>query len=213
MEAVTLNIILNLIKNNMGIFIDKILKPIFLSQKSNWIRRLDELTGKQLEVAHSGHTEEEKEGDRLSFAWSLDGMVDMIENYDAILESVDQFYIKFDIKTAKPIHKIALKNPEMLSEKERLIFFDHTALIMNNIRRQHEAIPRDLLIYGPLSMLASQGFLMGAIGMICFPETRKNGFQLWKYSYECFPLCKKFNYKKHLPKELVKLLEVGVFDK
>jgi len=54
---------------------------------------------------------------------------------------------------------------------------------------------------------------MGAIGMVCFPETRKKGFQLWKYSYECFPLCKKFNYKKHLPKELVKLLEVGVFDK
>ena len=32
---------------------------------------------------------------RLSFAWTLDGMVDIIENYDAILESVDQFYIKF----------------------------------------------------------------------------------------------------------------------
>jgi hypothetical protein len=25
----------------MGIFIDKILKPIFLSKESNWIRRLD----------------------------------------------------------------------------------------------------------------------------------------------------------------------------
>ena len=54
---------------------------------------------------------------------------------------------------------------------------------------------------------------MGAIGMICFPETRKKGFQVWKYAHECFPQCKKFNYKKHLPKELVKLLEVGVFDK
>jgi len=197
----------------MGIFIDKVLKPIFLSKKSNWIRRLDELTGKQLEIAHSGQTEEEKEADRLSFAWSLDGMVDIIENYDAILESVDQFYIKFDINLARPIHKIALKNPEMLSEKEQFAFFTHTFLIMQNFQRQHVGIPRHLLMYGPLPMLASQGFLMGAIGMICFPETRKKGFQLWKYSYECFPLCKKFNYKKHLPKELVKLLEVGVFDK
>ena len=197
----------------MGIFINKILKPIFLSQKSNAIRRLNELTAGQLDVANSGQTEEEKEGDRLSFAWSLDGMVDIIENYDALLESVAQFYIKFDIKIAKPIHKIALKNPEKLSEKEKLAFFDHSFLIMQNIRRQHEAIPRELLIDGPLSMLASQGFLMGAIGMICFPDTREKGFQLWKYSHGCFPLCKKFKYKKHLPKELVKLLEVGVFDK
>ena len=191
----------------MGIFINKILKPIFLSQKSNWIRRLDELTTGQLDVAHNG------DGDGKAFALALDGMVDIIENYDAILESVDQFYIKFDIKTAKPIHKIALKNPEKLSKKEMLEYFEHTFLIMANITRQHEAIPRDLLMYGPLSMHASHGFLMGAIGMICFPETRKKGFQLWKYSYECFPLCEKFNYKKHLPKELIKLLEVGVFDK
>ena len=197
----------------MGVFINKILKPIFLSQKSNAIRRLNELTAGQLDVANSGQTEEEKEGDRLSFAWSLDGMVDIIENYDALLESVAQFYIKFDIKTAKPIHKIALKNPEKLSKKEMLEYFTHTSLIMFNISRLHEAIPRKLLMYGPLSMHASHGFLMGAIGMICFPETRKKGFQLWKYAYECFPLCEKFKYKKHLPKELVKLLEVGVFDK
>ena len=45
----------------MGFFINKILKPIFLSQESNWIRRLDELTAGQLDVANSGHTEEEKD--------------------------------------------------------------------------------------------------------------------------------------------------------
>ena len=191
----------------MGIFIDKILKPIFLSKKSNWIRRLDEMSTGQLDVAYNG------DGDRKAFALALDGMVDIIENYDAILESVDQFYIKFDIRTAKPIHKIALKNPEMLSKKEMLEYFEHTILIMSNITRQDKAIPRDFLMHGTLSMLASHGFITGAIGMICFPETRKKGFQVWKYAYECFPQCKKFNYKKHLPKELVKLLEVGVFDK
>ena len=191
----------------MGIFIDKVLKPIFLSKKSNWIRRLDELSTGQLDVAYNG------DGDGKAFALALDGMVDIIENYDAILESVDQFYIKFDIRTAKPIHKIALKNPEMLSKKEMLEYFEHTILIMSNITRQDKAIPRDFLMHGTLSMLASHGFITGAIGMICFPETRKKGFQVWKYLYECFPLCKKFDYKKHLPKELVKLLEVGVFDK
>jgi len=191
----------------MGIFIDKVLKPIFLSKRSNLIRRLNETITTQLEVAHDG------DGDGKAFAQSLDGIVDLIENYDALLESVAQFYIKFDINLARPIHKIALKNPEMLSEKEQFAFFDHSFLISQNFHRQHAGIPRNLLMYGPLPMLAAQGFLLGAIGMICFPETRKKGFQLWKYSHECFPLCKKFNYKKHLPKELVKLLEVGVFDK
>ena len=197
----------------MGIFLDKIVKPLLRSQKGNWISRINELTTKQLEIANSGQTEEEKEADKLSFAMSLDGLVDIIENYDALLESVAQFYIKFDIKIAKPIHKIALKNPEMLSEKEKLAFFDHSFLIGQNFQRQHVGIPRHLLMYGPLPILASQGFLMGAIGMICFPETRTKSFQLWKYSYKCFPLCKKFKYKKHLPKEVVKLLEIGVFDK
>ena len=46
----------------MGFFINKILKPIFLSQESNWIRRLDELTTGQLDVAHNG------DGDGIAFA-------------------------------------------------------------------------------------------------------------------------------------------------
>ena len=99
----------------------------------------------------------------------------------------------------------------MLSEKERLLFFDHTFLILQNIRRQHQAIPVDLLLYGPLPLLASQGLFTSAIGMICFPDTREKGFQLWKYLHGCFPLCEKFNYKKHLPKEVVKLLDTGIY--
>jgi len=197
----------------MGIFLDKIVKPLLRSQKGNWISRINELTDSQLKIAHSGQTEEEKEADKITFANALDGFVDYVENYDSLLESVSQFYVKFDIKTAKPIHKIALKKPEMLSDKETLLFFDHTFLISQNIRRQHQAIPMNLLIYGALPLLASQGLFTSAIGMICFPDTREKGFQLWKYLYGSFPLCKKFKYKKHLPKEVVKLLEIGVFKK
>ena len=196
----------------MGIFLDKIVKPLFRSQKGNWVSRINELTDGQLNIAHSGQNEEEKEADRMTFANALDGLVDYVENYDALLKSLSEFYVKFDIKTAKPIHKIALKKPEMLSDKERLLFFDHTFLILQNIRRQHQAIPMDLLVYGPLPLLASQGLFTSAIGMICFPDTREKAFQLWNYLHGCFPLCKKFKYKKHLPKEVVKLLDTGVFD-
>ena len=127
------------------------------------------------------------------------------------MKSVSEFYVKFDLKSAKPLHNKALKNPEKLSEKEKLLFFDHSFLFTQNINRQHERIPRELLMLGPAPLLASQGLLSSALGMICFPETRKKGFELWKYLYACFAFCEKFNYKKHLPKEVVKLLEKEVF--
>ena len=53
----------------MGIFIDKILKPIFLSKESNWIRRLNEMSTGQLDVAHNG------DGDGIAFAHALDERV------------------------------------------------------------------------------------------------------------------------------------------
>lgn len=195
----------------MGIFLDKIVKPLFRSQKGNWVSRINELTDNQLKIAYSGQTKEEKEGDRMAFVNALDGLVDYIDNYEVLMKSVSEFYVKFDLKSAKLLHNKALKNPEKLSEKEKLLFFDHSFLFTQNINRQHESIPRDLLMLGPAPLLASQGLLTSALGMICFPETRKKSFELWKYLYVCFAFCEKFNYKKHLPKEAVKLLEKEVF--
>jgi hypothetical protein len=76
----------------MGIFIDKILKPIFLSQKSNWIRRLDELTTGQLDVAHNG------DGDGIEFAHALDGMVDIIEIMMLSLKLLTNFILNLILK-------------------------------------------------------------------------------------------------------------------
>ena len=192
----------------MGIFLDKIVKPLLRSKRANWIHRVNTLIQGQLDVANSGTIDTEIVNDKLAFAIALDGMVDLIDNYDILLKSVSKRFAKFDIKTAKPIHKIALKSPEKLSEKEQLRFFDEFGvLVMRNIELRHEDIPVHLL------RLDSFGLLSGALGMICFPETREKGFQLWEYLHGCFLLCEKFKYKKHLPKELVKLLEIGVFDK
>jgi len=96
----------------MGIFLDKIVKPLFRSQKGNWVSRINELIDSQLKIAHSGQTKQEKEGDRMAFVNALDGLVDYIDNYDVLMESVSEFYVKFDIKSAKPLHNKALKNPE-----------------------------------------------------------------------------------------------------
>ena len=81
----------------MGIFLDKIVKPLFRSQKGNWVSRINELTDNQLKIAYSGQTKEEKDGDRLAFVNALDGLVAYIDNYDAILESVAKFILNLKL--------------------------------------------------------------------------------------------------------------------
>lgn len=186
----------------MGIFFDKVIKPFFRSKKGNWISRLNELINNQLTVAQDVKNQNEKDANNISFAYALDGVVDLTKNWEVLLESVADFYIKFDIVTARPIHKVALKNPETLSEDEKLRFLDETGiLILNNIKRRHALIPSDLC------RMDSLGILIGLIGMVFYPEVRKKGYFLWMYLENCFPLCKKFNHKLHLPQSFVELLK------
>jgi hypothetical protein len=189
----------------MGIFLNKIIKPLFRSKKGNWVSRINELIDNQLKITVDASSLSNKESDLFVFSTALDGVVDIIENYDTLLEGLTVSYVKFDIKTAKPIHILALKNPEKLSEEDKLRFFDESFLIAMQMKRGLTPIR--------LAKSASLGILMGALGMVCFPETRSKGYQLWTYLEECFPQCMRFNYKKHLPKELVELLETAVFKK
>lgn len=189
----------------MGIFINKVIKPLFRSKKGNWISRINELIDNQLKIVADYNTQMERESDLITFANALDGVVDIIENYNELLEGLVPHYIKFDIKTARPIHRLALKNPEKLSEEDKLRFFDESFLILMNMTRN--------LTQASLFRSGSYGFLIGALGMVSFPETRSKGYQLWTYLEECLPHCKEFNYKKHLPKELIELLETAVFKK
>ena len=83
---------------------------LFRSRKSNWINRLNKLLDNQLKIARDGLSSSDREADRNAFADALDGMVGIVENYDSHLEDVAAAYIKFDIKSATPVHKIGLKN-------------------------------------------------------------------------------------------------------
>ena len=179
---------------------------LFRSKKGNWINRLNKLLDNQLKIAGDGLTSSDRVSDREAFANALDIMVEQIENYDDLLDTVAVNYIKFDIKTAKPIHKIALKNPEKLSDEDKIRVFDEMSLIMNNLSRLN---PR---MYA-LTQTGALGFLLISIGMVCFPEIRTKGYKLWSYINDCLPMCTKFKYKKHLPKELIKLLDTAVFNK
>tara|TARA_B100001029_G_C14937703_1_gene381396 strand:+ start:74 stop:622 length:549 start_codon:yes stop_codon:yes gene_type:complete len=178
---------------------------LFRSKKQNWINRLNKLLDAQLKIASDGLTSSDREADRAAFADALDRMVGLIEDYDYLLSEVAAAYVKFDIKTAKPIHKIGLKNPEKLSDEDKFRFFDEMMLIMSNLSKLSPQM------YA-LRQTGALGFLFISTGMVCFPEVRKKGFKLWSYIEECLPMCKEFKYKKHLSKELVKLLDKEVFN-
>jgi hypothetical protein len=186
----------------VGIFLNKIIKPLFRSKKGNWISRINELFDNQLKIANEDLSFSEREDNEFAFTTALDGVVDIIENYETLLEGLAANYIKFDIKTARPIHRLALKNPEKLSEDDKLRFFDESFLIIFQMQREGLT---------PTKLATSAS--LGRIGMVCFPETRSKGYQLWTYLENRFWKCKKFNYKKHLPKELVELLEGAVLKK
>ena len=141
-----------------------------------------------------------------SIAMTLDNMVNQIYYYDKLLLKVATQYKKFDLETSKPIHKLALKYPEQLSEKDILRFFDETWLIIRTMQRESE--PEII----NLANIGSFGIIVMSIGIVYFKDSRTKGFQVWKELERGFSETKKFNYKKHLPEELTKLLETAVFN-
>ena len=182
----------------MGFIFNKVIKPLFRTQKGNWKSRLNELLDNQIKIC--------KDMSADSIANTLDNMTNQINRYENLLVNVALIYSKFDIKTARPIHKLALKYPEQLSEKDILRFFDETWLIIRTMQRESE--PEII----NLANIGSFGIIIMSIGIVYFKDSRTKGFQVWKELERGFSETKKFNYKKHLPEELTKLLETAVFN-
>ena len=182
----------------MGFIFNKVIKPLFRTQKGNWKSRLNELLDNQIKIC--------KDMSADSIANTLDNMTNQINRYENLLVNVALIYSKFDIKTARPIHKLALKYPEQLSEKDILRFFDETWLIIRTMQRESE--PEII----NLANIGSFGIIVMSIGIVYFKDSRTKGFQVWKELERGFSETKKFNYKKHLPEELTKLLETAVFN-
>ena len=182
----------------MGFIFNKVIKPLFRTQKGNWKSRLTEQLDKQIVIC--------KDMNASSIAMTLDNMVNQIYYYDKLLLKVAAQYKKFNLETSKPIHKLALKYPEQLSEKDILRFFDETWLIVRTMQRESE--PEII----NLANIGSFGIIVMSIGIVYFKDSRTKGFQVWKELERGFSETKKFNYKKHLPEELTKLLETAVFN-
>lgn len=177
-------------------FFDKIIKPLFRSKKGNMISRLNELINNQSNIVLIEDPSEQ------TAVTILDGLADVIDNWDVLLESVADFYVKFDIITAKPVHEVAIKNPERLSLDEQNRFLEETMVcVINNMRRGHPLIPSNLL------RVDAVGFLLVMVGMVIYPEVRENGRKLWKHLEKSFSACHTFKKDKHLPKSFIELLK------
>ena len=183
----------------MGFIFNKVIKPLFRTQKGNWKSRLNEQLDKQIVIC--------KDMDASSIAMTLDNIVIQNFYYDKLLlKLAAQQYEEFDLETSKPIHKLALKYPEQLSEKDIFRFFYETRLIIRTMQRESE--PEII----NLANIGSFGIIVMSIGIVYFKDSRTKGFQVWKELERGFSETKKFNYKKHLPEELTKLLETAVFN-
>ena len=182
----------------MGFIFNKVIKPLFRTQKGNWKSRLNEQLDKQIVIC--------KDMNASSIAMTLDNMVNQIYYYDKLLLKVAAQYKKFNFETSKPIHKLALKYPEQLSEKDIFRFFYETRLIIRTMQRESE--PK-IINY---ANIGSFSIIVLSVAITYFKDLRKKGFKLWKELERGFPEVKDFDYKKHLPKELTKLLETAVFN-
>ena len=182
----------------MGFIFNKVIKPLFRTQKGNWKSRLNEQLDKQIVIC--------KDMNASSIAMTLDNMVNQIYYYDKLLLKVAAQYKKFNLETSKPIHKLALKYPEQLSEKDIFRFFYETRLIIRTMQRESE--PK-IINY---ANIGSFSIIVLSVAITYFKDLRKKGFKLWKELERGFPEVKDFDYKKHLPKELTKLLETAVFN-
>ena len=177
---------------------NKVIKPLFRTRKGNWKNRFNKQLDKQIVIC--------KDMDASSIAMTLDNMVNQIYYYDKLLLKVAAQYKKFNIETSKPIHKLALKYPEQLSEKDIFRFFYETRLIIRTMQRESE--PK-IINY---ANIGSFSIIVLSVAITYFKDLRKKGFKLWKELERGFPEVKDFDYKKHLPKELTKLLETAVFN-
>ena len=172
---------------------------LFRSPKKNLVNRINRLFEAQLKIARDGLTSDDRKADRMSFAQALDDMVVIKDGINIFLKDVENAYPKYEIKKARPIFKLAMKNPEKLSEEDKIVLFDGLGLIMNNLSR---LTPQMFA----LKQTGALGFLMGILGAVCFPDVRDKAIELWAYINDCLPLCTKFKINKHVPKSFIAIV-------
>ena len=144
--------------------------------------------------------------DHRYFATVLDRSSSILDSYKSHLDDVAEEKEDFDLNSATKLFKKGVQNPKALSETDLDEFIEILDLILKSFKRirMQRYVER-------MSMALHVIFIN--IGAIIDESLRKKYIKLWFFYKDCLPYCEDFKYKKHLPKELIKLVEKEVLNK
>jgi len=180
----------------MGIF------DIFKSKKKKLNKRFHNTIDLFLKVYDSEPTF----NDHKYFATVLDRSSSIIDDHKKYLQEIADENKNFNLKTSTVLFKKGIQNPRELSEKELDQFIDIMNLILKSFKRvtMRSYIER-------MSMGLHVIFIN--VGAILDESLEEKYIKLWVFYKDCLQYCEDFKYKKHLPKELVNLVEKKVLNK
>lgn len=180
----------------MGIF------DIFKSKKQKLNKRFHTSINLFLKV----YDTEPTFSDHRYFATVLDRSSSIIDDHKQYLQEIVDDNKNFNLKTSTALFKKGLQNPKGLSDTELDQFID----IMDMILKSFKKVTLQSYIER-MSMGLHVIFIN--IGVVVDKNLEEKYIKLWFFYKDCLPYCENFKYKKHLPKELVKLVEKKVLNK
>jgi len=144
--------------------------------------------------------------DHRYFATVLDRSSSILDDYKKYLNDAAEESESFDLNSAIKLFKKGTQTPRDLSEKELDQFYEIFNLILKSFKRITMRSYVDRMSMGLHVLFIN-------VGAVLDESLEEKYIKLWFFYKDCLPYCEDFKYKKHLPKELVKLVEKKILNK
>ena len=140
------------------------------------------------------------------FATILDRSSSILDDHEKYLREIAEEKQDFDLNSSIKLFKIGTQRPRDLSEKELAQLYEIINLILMSFKKitMRSYVER-------MSMALHVLFLN--TGVMLDKSLEEKYIKLWFFYKDCLPYCEDFKYKKHLPDELIKLVEEKVLGK
>jgi hypothetical protein len=144
--------------------------------------------------------------DHRYFATALDRASSILDDHEKYLSDAAEENKSFDLNSAIKLFKKGTQTPRDLSEKELDQFYEIFNLILKSFKRitMRSYVDR---------MSTALHVIFINIGVMLDKSLEEKYIKLWFFYKDCLPYCEDFKYKKHLPEELIKLVEKKVLNK
>lgn len=180
----------------MGIF------DIFRSKRGVLNKRFHDTINLFLKV----YDPEPTYNDHRYFATALDRASSILDDHEKYLSEIAAENKNFDLDSSIKLFKIGTQTPRDLSTKELVQFYEIINLILMSFKKitMRSYVDR---------MSTALHVIFINIGVMLDKSLEEKYIKLWFFYKDCLPYCEDFKYKKHLPKELIKLVEKKVLNK